>query len=127
MPNEPLPTEVILSHSCQRLSQLTLAENPQPGSDLEIDGKTYRILERSHRYHLQGGRYCLSKVSLYVQPVVHAAEKTWMGGRWVIGDAACRYNARSEWVRCAVNPEGPCQDCRFYEVGLDEARLGNNA
>jgi len=37
-------------------------------------------------------------------------------GRWVMGDASCRFNARSELLRCAINPSGPCQDCRFYET-----------
>jgi hypothetical protein len=33
-----------------------------------------------------------------------------------MGDASCRFNARSELLRCAINPSGPCQDCRFYET-----------
>lgn len=37
------------------------------------------------------------------------------GVGYLIGDITCRYNARSSYIRCAVNPEGPCQDCRFYE------------
>lgn len=32
-----------------------------------------------------------------------------------IGDITCEYNARSNYIRCAVNPEGPCQDCRYYK------------
>jgi hypothetical protein len=37
-----------------------------------------------------------------------------------IGDFSCRFNARSAHVRCAVNPMGPCQSCRHYElIGLD--------
>ncbi|MEP0869523.1 DUF6464 family protein [Trichocoleus desertorum AS-A10] len=31
------------------------------------------------------------------------------------GDITCRFNARSAHLRCAVNPLGPCQDCRYYE------------
>jgi len=34
--------------------------------------------------------------------------------QWV-GDVSCRYNARSPWLRCAVNPCGPCQGCRHYQ------------
>jgi hypothetical protein len=37
------------------------------------------------------------------------------GVGYLIGDITCRYNARSSYIRCAVNPEGPCKDCRFYE------------
>ncbi|MGC9502932.1 DUF6464 family protein [Baaleninema sp.] len=33
----------------------------------------------------------------------------------LLGDRTCRYNARSPYIRCAVNPEGPCQGCRHYE------------
>ncbi|MDC0834035.1 hypothetical protein CKA32_004704 [Geitlerinema sp. FC II] len=33
----------------------------------------------------------------------------------ILGDRSCRYNARSPYIRCAVNPEGPCQGCRHYE------------
>ncbi|MGD1952248.1 MAG: DUF6464 family protein [Leptolyngbyaceae cyanobacterium] len=33
----------------------------------------------------------------------------------VIGDITCQLNARSPHIRCAVNPTGPCEGCRFYE------------
>ncbi|HHP7230004.1 MAG TPA: DUF6464 family protein [Xenococcaceae cyanobacterium] len=32
-----------------------------------------------------------------------------------IGDISCRYNARSPYIRCAVNPCGSCQDCPYYQ------------
>lgn len=32
-----------------------------------------------------------------------------------IGDPSCRYNAHSPYIRCAVNPEGPCKSCPHYE------------
>ncbi|MDJ0743158.1 MAG: DUF6464 family protein [Xenococcaceae cyanobacterium MO_167.B27] len=31
-----------------------------------------------------------------------------------IGDLSCIYNARSPYIRCAVNPCGSCQDCPYY-------------
>lgn len=37
------------------------------------------------------------------------------GVGYLIGDISCRYNARSGYIRCAVNPEGPCEGCRYYE------------
>ena len=37
------------------------------------------------------------------------------GVGYLIGDISCRFNARSGYLRCAVNPQGPCQDCRHYE------------
>ncbi len=55
-----------------------------------------------------------SKISLYVQTAPTPNEKSLIEGRWVMGDASCRFNARSELLRCAINPPGPCQDCRFY-------------
>lgn len=35
---------------------------------------------------------------------------------YVIGDFSCEMNARSPYLRCAVNPCGPCQGCQFYEA-----------
>ncbi|WP_310424979.1 DUF6464 family protein [Chamaesiphon sp. VAR_48_metabat_135_sub] len=37
------------------------------------------------------------------------------GVGYVIGDLSCTYNARSPYIRCAVNPDGLCQDCRHYQ------------
>ena len=37
------------------------------------------------------------------------------GFGYVIGKVSCKYNARSPYIRCAVNPCGPCQDCRHYD------------
>jgi hypothetical protein len=37
------------------------------------------------------------------------------GYGYVIGKISCKYNARSPYIRCTVNPSGPCQDCRHYE------------
>jgi hypothetical protein len=38
------------------------------------------------------------------------------GFGYVIGKVSCKYNARSLYIRCAVNPDGPCQGCRYYET-----------
>ena len=32
-----------------------------------------------------------------------------------IGDDSCHFNARSAYIRCAVNPEGPCDTCSHYQ------------
>lgn len=37
------------------------------------------------------------------------------GVGYLIGDISCRFNARSGDLRCAVNPSGPCEGCRYYE------------
>ncbi len=33
----------------------------------------------------------------------------------IIGDRTCQFNAHSAYIRCAVNPAGPCQGCPHYE------------
>jgi Family of unknown function (DUF6464) len=115
MQQKSLPTEIILSHSQETLGHMQLDWNPQPGAYLDLDGKTYAILERSHRYQFKAGQYRLHKVALYVQSAQRPAEQSLIGDRWVIGDANCRFNATSELVRCAVNPSGPCVSCRHFE------------
>ncbi|QLE42232.1 hypothetical protein FD723_18605 [Nostoc sp. C052] len=35
--------------------------------------------------------------------------------RGCVGDASCRWNARSPYIRCAINPSGECQGCKHYE------------
>ena len=37
------------------------------------------------------------------------------GSGYLIGDITCQYNARSTYIRCAVNPVGPCEECRSYQ------------
>lgn len=39
----------------------------------------------------------------------------------VTGDMSCRFNAVSPFLRCAVNPKGDCEECRFYEQKEDLA------
>ncbi len=110
-----LPTEIYQTHPRRSLGKVHLDWVPQPGAYLEHEGKTYTVLERRHRYQLKGGRYQLHHIALYVQATAWVGERTLWQGRWVVGDASCRLNAHSELIRCAVNPDGPCQDCRFYE------------
>ncbi|GAB4384763.1 MAG: DUF6464 family protein [Elainellaceae cyanobacterium] len=115
MEQESLPTEIILSHPRQTIGNLRLDWNPQPGAYLDVEGKTYAVLERRHRYQFKSGKYRLQKIALYVQSAQRPSERSLVNGHWVVGDASCRYSARSELVRCAVNPSGPCEGCRFYE------------
>lgn len=115
MEPDSLPTQVILTHTRQSLGNVRLDWIPQPGNYLDLQGKTYAVLERRHRYQLKAGRYRLQEIAIYVQSAQRPTEKSLVEGRWVIGDANCRFNAHSELIRCAVNPEGPCDRCRFYE------------
>jgi hypothetical protein len=112
---ESLPTEVILTQSRQVLANIRLDWTPQPGNYLDLEGKTYAVLERRHRYHLQGGRYKLHKIALYVQSATRPEEQSLINGQWVIGDASCAYNARSALIRCAIHPTGPCEGCKYWE------------
>lgn len=36
--------------------------------------------------------------------------------KYFIGDTSCVNNAHSPYIRCAVNPEGPCTECVHYET-----------
>jgi hypothetical protein len=114
-PPDSLLTELILTHPQQSLGDIRLDWTPQPGAYLDLEGKTYAVLERRHRYQLRSGRYRLHKVALYVQSAQPPAERSLVAGRWILGDASCHFNAQSELIRCAVNPEGPCDRCRFFE------------
>lgn len=38
------------------------------------------------------------------------------GVGYLIGDITCRFNARSSYIRCAVNPCGLCEECPYYEA-----------
>ncbi|KKD39139.1 MAG: DUF6464 family protein [Limnoraphis robusta] len=113
--SDSLPTEVILTHPQRSLGSICFDWTPQPGHYLEILGQTYAVLERRHRYQLRSGRYRLHQISLYVQSAEPPQERSLVDGRWVLGDGTCRFNAHSELVRCAVHPQGPCGQCRFYE------------
>ena len=37
------------------------------------------------------------------------------GVGYLVGDITCRFNARCAYIRCAVNPSGPCEACHHYE------------
>ena len=112
---ESLPTEVILTRSEEIVAKVRLDWTPQPGNYLDLEGNTYAVLERRHRYQLQSGRYQLHKIALYVQPATRPEEQSLIDGQWVIGDATCKYNARSTLLRCAIYPTGPCEGCKYWE------------
>ena len=35
--------------------------------------------------------------------------------KYFIGDTSCVNNAHSPYIRCAINPEGPCDECVHFE------------
>jgi len=61
-----LPTEIILTHPRQS-SVTSNSIGPAASNYLDLQGKTYAILERRHRYQLKSGRYRLHKIAIYVQ------------------------------------------------------------
>lgn len=111
-----LPTEILLTHPQRSLGNVHLDWSPQPGAYLEVGSQTYTVLERRHRYQLRSGQYHLHKVALFVQAVQQPAQRSLVDGHWVLGNITCRFNARSELLRCAVNPVGPCDRCHFFEA-----------
>lgn len=115
MEPDSLITEVILTSEHQSLGNIKLDWTPQPGNYIDLKGKTYAVLERHHRYQLKEGRYCLHKIAIYVQSAKRPDEQSLVNGHWVIGNANCTYNALSEIIRCAINPEGPCEGCKHFE------------
>lgn len=117
MEPDSLPTDLILTEPPGLLGQVYLDDTPQPGAWVDYEGNRYTVLERRHRYRLQANRYQLHKIALYVQKMSRVEQPTYVGDRWVIGDASCTYNAQSELIRCAVNPLGPCEGCEQYWEG----------
>ena len=100
------------------LNRIQLDDPPHPGSWFEWDGTSFLIMQRRHRYSLKGGTYQLSTIALAVKPQSRPSDaKSWRHG-WVIGDPTCRFNALSPLLRCAVWPDGPCDQCSHFEVRL---------
>jgi hypothetical protein len=73
-----------------------------------------RLEERAHR-HLQAAIAAAEQRQLrhLLQPPTADSDGPTNG----IGDLSCRFNARSRYLRCAVNPLGTCQACSHYEPG----------
>jgi len=111
-----LPTEIILTPARSLIGKGNLDRHLQPGNYMDFEGKTYAILERHHFYQYRVGGYRFDKATLHVQESKRPEETTKIGDLNVIGNANCRFNARSEIMRCAVNPEGPCEGCRYFEA-----------
>lgn len=50
-------------------------------------------------------------------------DRTYIEGLgYPIGDITCEYNARSNYLRCAINPDGPCKDCLHYKPRTIDVR-----
>lgn len=69
----------------------------------QLDSTYYR-----ERLHSHSHRYPQNSYSNYGdlrRPVT----------KYFIGDTTCINNAQSPYIRCAINPEGPCDGCSHYE------------
>jgi hypothetical protein len=71
-----------------------------------------RLLARSRRLTMPEAS---SNRRLYKRMTRDPEEQYIEGVGYVIGDLSCSYNARSPYIRCAVNPDGLCQNCRHYQ------------
>jgi len=114
MDKKALPTDVVLSDTKDMLGHISMDRSLYPGTYVDIEGHTYQVLVRRHQYQLKLGRYYLHKAVVHVKETQLPEERTLLNGIWVIGDINCRYNARSELVRCAINPTGPCRECIHF-------------
>lgn len=43
--------------------------------------------------------------------------------KYFIGDTTCINNAQSPYIRCAINPQGPCDDCSHYEKRYQQTNV----
>ena len=71
-------------------------------------------------------RIAAARLAVATRPMrtqLPTADRTYIEGLgYPIGDITCEYNARSNYIRCAINPSGPCQDCRYYQARTLDAR-----
>lgn len=77
------------------------------------------LLSRNQRIRARSRRLTMTESSsnrrFYKRMTRDPEEQYIEGVGYVIGDLTCAYNARSPYIRCAVNPDGLCQDCRHYQ------------
>ena len=106
---DDLTFEIQLTDSEVSLGSYRLVSDPFPGMDVLINGQTYLVMERRHRYRFKMGRYTLSHILLLVKSVHNDEDKSWLDGHWGIGDMTCQFNARSPFLRCAIQADGPCR------------------
>ncbi|MEG4801562.1 DUF6464 family protein [Microcoleus sp. ARI1-B5] len=80
-----------------------------------------RSAERQARDRIAAAQLAVANRPLRTQ--LATGDRTYIEGLgYPIGDITCEYNARSNYIRCAVNPEGPCQNCRYYQTRTLDVR-----
>ncbi len=76
-------------------------------ADVRLNNLTLRVLrDRAYGRFLQKWR----------RDVVMLRERRMGNAGPLIGDLTCRFNAQSAYLRCAINPLGPCETCNEYEA-----------
>ncbi|NET03025.1 MAG: hypothetical protein F6K61_21260 [Sphaerospermopsis sp. SIO1G1] len=77
------------------------------------------ILRKKQRYIRNRNRRIVENytpIREYIRPIESESDYYYLEGvGYLIGDISCKFNARSGYMRCAVNPSGPCGNCRHYE------------
>jgi hypothetical protein len=58
----------------------------------------------------------LRRAAAWVPPIPRRMPPELSAWDRVIGNPLCRFNARSPYLRCAINPFGPCLECSSYEL-----------
>ncbi len=74
-------------------------------AETEARNRLRRAMRSSAGYGLRRLQYSSSSDHQYVE-----------GVGYLMGDISCQFNARSPYIRCAINPSGPCQNCRHYQA-----------
>ena len=77
----------------------------------------FRLTKReSLRSHHRMARVIESNSHFSDKRIPRDPEELYVEGiGYIIGDVSCCYNARSPYIRCAVNPGGLCEGCREYQ------------
>jgi hypothetical protein len=106
----PRGVNIIDAETGEHVAEISLEHSPHPGSYLQVGSQGYLVLEKRHSYSLRAGHYVLHAIRAFVRPAPPMTSET----EGIIGNASCRYNAHSPLLRCAVNPQGPCEGCLDY-------------
>ncbi len=75
------------------------------------------LLRRANEHNRQHLSLALESYATRGLPLIrHDSDHHYVDGLgYIMGDITCQFNARSPYIRCAVNPSGPCEQCSHYE------------
>ncbi len=75
----------------------------------------FRKVKRQWRSRLRRARLMTVDDCRDSLPGYYNGDRSLEATRYFIGDTSCLYNAHSPYMRCAVNPSGPCKNCSHYQ------------